>query len=96
MFQFFLEILFIYIFFFFFFHCYYYCSSTFANGAKQFVVQEAFDTTKSVFLYFSSFTPITKVGVLSLAGAEIITFLAPFRFIIKKKIKNKNKNKTSF
>ena len=41
-------------------------------------VQEALDTTIISLVYLSSLTPITKVGVsLSLAGAEITTFLAP-------------------
>ncbi|MNE36560.1 hypothetical protein D3C80_1303730 [compost metagenome] len=49
---------------------------TLANGAKQFVVQDAFETTKSVALASVWFTPITNIGA-SADGAEIITFLAP-------------------
>ena len=48
------------------------------RGARQFVVHEAFETTVISLVYSVLFTPITNVGVtLSLAGAVIITFLAP-------------------
>ena len=51
---------------------------TFASGAKQLVVHEAFDTTFMPGSYSVWFTPITNVGVsLSFAGADITTFLAP-------------------
>lgn len=46
-------------------------------GAKQLVVQEALDTMLSSGFTNSWFTPYTKVGVASLAGAERITLLAP-------------------
>src|SRR5687767_11521394 len=51
---------------------------TFATGPRQFVVQEAFDTI-TCFLgsYFSWLTPITIVMSSPLAGAEMMTFLAP-------------------
>ena len=52
--------------------------TTLARGAKQLVVQEALETTTISFVYVSRLTPHTKVGVsLSLAGAEMMTFLAP-------------------
>jgi hypothetical protein len=50
---------------------------TFARGARQFVVQEALDTTVRSFVYFSWFTPITNIGTASFGGAEMITFLQP-------------------
>jgi len=50
---------------------------TLAKGAKQLVVHEAFDTIYNSFLYVFSLTPITNIGVLSLAGADMIHFLAP-------------------
>ena len=46
-------------------------------GARPFVVHDAHETKFSVPLYSSAFTPMTMVWVLSLAGAEYITFLAP-------------------
>ena len=47
--------------------------ATFASGAKQLVVHEAFDTTSMLLLsYFFSFTPITNMGA-SLEGAEMMT-----------------------
>jgi hypothetical protein len=46
------------------------------NGAKQFVVHEALETTVSLELYFVWFTPITYIGTESFGGAEIITFFA--------------------
>ena len=64
---------------------------TLANGAKQLVVQEAFETTEGSyviiispgvnllfmsFLYCSWLTPITNMGA-SADGAEITTRLAP-------------------
>src|SRR3989338_3256015 len=52
--------------------------NTFANGARQFVVHDAFEITLWSFgSYFSSFTPMTIVMSSPSAGAEIITFLAP-------------------
>merc|ERR1719313_928937 len=51
--------------------------TTFARGARQLVVQEALETTVSAPVYFVLFTPITYIGVLSLGGAEIMTFLQP-------------------
>lgn len=47
--------------------------ATFASGAKQLVVHEAFDTTSMLLLsYFFSLTPITNMGA-SLEGAEMMT-----------------------
>ena len=52
--------------------------NTFANGAKQFVVQEAFEMTWwFAGSYLSSLTPITIVISSLFAGAEMITFFAP-------------------
>ena len=48
-----------------------------ANGAKQFVVHEAFEIICNSFLYSLWFTPIQNIGVWSLGGADITTFLAP-------------------
>jgi hypothetical protein len=52
---------------------------TLANGAKQFVVHEAFETIDiDLESYILLLTPITNIGVsLSFGGAEIITFFAP-------------------
>merc|ERR1719181_1312646 len=50
---------------------------TLASGARQFVVQEALETTVSAPVYFVLFTPITYMGTASLGGAEMITFLQP-------------------
>jgi hypothetical protein len=50
---------------------------TLAKGAKQFVVQEAFDKILISSVSSLWFTPITNIGVSSLEGAERITFLAP-------------------
>merc|ERR1719393_251018 len=49
------------------------------SGARPFVVHEAHETTAIVSESYSSvFTPTTMVGVsASLAGAEMMTFLAP-------------------
>ncbi len=47
-----------------------------ANGAKQLVVHDAFDTMVSDGLTSIWFTPITNIGAV-LDGAEITTFLAP-------------------
>ena len=47
-----------------------------AIGARQFVVHEALEKTKSSFVITFSFTPNTTVFA-SGDGAEIITFLAP-------------------
>ena len=49
---------------------------TFAIGARQLVVQEAFENTKSSSVITSLFTPNTTV-LASGEGAEITTFLAP-------------------
>ena len=45
---------------------------TLARGARQFVVQEALETTCRLGSYFSWFTPITNMGA-SAEGAEMIT-----------------------
>src|SRR5512142_2893853 len=50
--------------------------NTLATGARQLVVQEAAETMVSP-LYAVWFTPYTNIGVLSLEGADITTFLAP-------------------
>merc|ERR1719230_1016688 len=49
------------------------------SGARPLVVHEAQETTSiDAGSYSSSFTPTTRVGVsASLAGAEMMTFLAP-------------------
>lgn len=49
---------------------------TFANGARQLVVQLALETTSMLGVYVFSFTPITNIGA-SADGADITTFLAP-------------------
>src|SRR5579863_438844 len=47
-------------------------------GARQLVVQEAFETTWCCLgSYLSWLTPMTSVGQSPLAGALMITFLAP-------------------
>ena len=51
--------------------------STFATGDRQFVVQLAFDTTRSSAVSVSSFTPKTMVLSALSPGAEISTRLAP-------------------
>ena len=51
-------------------------SITLAIGAKQFVVHEALEKTKSSFVITLSFTPNTTV-LASGDGAEITTFFAP-------------------
>merc|ERR1719161_2539511 len=51
--------------------------TTFASGARQFVVQDAFETTVSAPVYFVLFTPMTYIGTASLGGAEMMTFLQP-------------------
>jgi hypothetical protein len=51
--------------------------STLATGARQLVVQEAFETTVMSLVYLPSLTPITKMGASSFGGAEMIAFLAP-------------------
>src|SRR3954469_23138438 len=52
--------------------------STFATGARQFVVHDALEITVWFSLsYASSFTPRASVTSAPLAGAEMITFLAP-------------------
>lgn len=50
---------------------------TLAIGARQLVVQEAFETTSMSGVYLSLLTPMTKVGISSLGGAEMITLRAP-------------------
>ena len=53
---------------------------TFEMGARQLVVQLALDTICVLGSSVSWLTPITNIGVsLSLAGAEMMTFLAPPR-----------------
>src|SRR6201994_5141897 len=53
-------------------------SRTLAIGATQLVVQEALEMIAwFAASYLSSLTPITIVMSSSLAGAEMITFLAP-------------------
>ena len=47
-----------------------------ARGARQLVVQEAFDTMFWDGSYVSWLTPITNIGA-SPDGAEMTTFLAP-------------------
>merc|ERR1719326_417970 len=50
----------------------------FTSGARPLVVHDAQETTAIEVSYSSSFTPTTSVGVsASLAGAEMMTFLAP-------------------
>src|SRR3954470_12265215 len=52
--------------------------ATFANGARQFVVHDAFEMASCLLLsYWSSFTPRTIVRSGSVAGAEMTTFFAP-------------------
>ncbi|CAL4120201.1 unnamed protein product, partial [Meganyctiphanes norvegica] len=48
-------------------------SRTFTTGARQFVVQEALDTTVMLLSYFSRLTPQTNIGA-SAEGAEMMTF----------------------
>ena len=50
---------------------------TLAIGARQFVVQEALETKFMSFVYLSKLTPQTNIGVASLDGADMMTFLAP-------------------
>merc|ERR1719409_2608558 len=51
---------------------------TFTRGARPLVVHDAHDTTAIEVSYSSSLTPTTRVGAsASLAGAEMMTFLAP-------------------
>merc|ERR1719311_749508 len=51
---------------------------TFTSGARPLVVHDAHDTTAIEVSYSSSLTPTTRVGVsASLAGADMMTFLAP-------------------
>ena len=49
---------------------------TFAIGARQFVVQDALETTFMSGVYLSRLTPQTNIGA-SLDGAEMTTFFAP-------------------
>ena len=51
--------------------------STLAMGARQLVVQEALDTKFMSVVYLSRLTPHTNMGVSSLEGADMMTFLAP-------------------
>ena len=50
---------------------------TLAMGARQLVVQEALETKVMSLVYLSRFTPQTNMGVSSLEGADMMTFLAP-------------------
>merc|ERR1719164_241254 len=51
---------------------------TFTSGARPLVVHDAHETTAMEVSYSSWLTPTTRVGVsASLAGAEMMTFLAP-------------------
>ena len=52
--------------------------NTCANGARQFVVQDAADIITSLLLIDLWFTPYTMVLSAFLHGAETITFFAPF------------------
>src|SRR5487761_17611 len=59
-------------------------TSTFATGARQFVVQEAFETTWCFAgSYAFSFTPSTNVQSGSVAGAVINTFLTDPRICLR-------------
>ena len=49
---------------------------TFASGAKQLVVQDAFEMTWYFESYLSRLTPTTNIGA-SAEGAEMTTFFAP-------------------
>src|SRR3954454_3063596 len=51
--------------------------STLASGPRQFVVQDALEMMFWLPSYLSSFTPMTMVMSSSVAGAEMMTFLAP-------------------
>merc|ERR1719337_679898 len=51
--------------------------TTFASGARQFVVHDALLTTWMSDLYSVWFTPQTNIGTSSFGGAEMITFLQP-------------------
>ena len=46
-------------------------------GARQLVVQEALETNFMSGVYLSRLTPQTNMGVSSLEGADMMTFLAP-------------------
>src|SRR4051812_15481404 len=50
--------------------------STFATGARQLVVHDAFEIIACP-LYVLSLTPNTNIGVSSFDGADMMTFLAP-------------------
>ena len=50
---------------------------TLASGPRQFVVHEALEMMFWLPSYLSSFTPMTMVMSSSVAGAEMMTFLAP-------------------
>src|SRR5579864_233659 len=59
-------------------------TSTFATGARQFVVHEAFETTWCFAgSYVFSFTPSTSVQSGSVAGAVINTFLTGPRICLR-------------
>ena len=51
--------------------------STLTSGARQFVVQDALETNCVPRTYFSRLTPVTNIGVSSLEGADMTTYLAP-------------------
>ncbi|CPU66248.1 Uncharacterised protein [Mycobacteroides abscessus] len=52
--------------------------SALASGARQFVVHDAFEMMWcAAGSYWSEFTPMTNVASSFLAGAEMMTFLAP-------------------
>merc|ERR1719316_137700 len=51
--------------------------TTFASGARQFVVHDALLTTSLSDVYSVLFTPMTNMGTSSFGGAEMITFLQP-------------------
>src|SRR6201995_1343497 len=59
-------------------------SSTFANGARQLVVQDALEMTLwALGSYLFSFTPRTTVRSSLVAGAEMMTFLTvPWRWAL--------------
>ena len=50
--------------------------TTLTSGAKQFVIEDPFETTVSLPVYLSSLTPTTNIGA-SVDRVAIITFLAP-------------------
>ena len=62
-----------------------------ATGAKQFVVQEPLEIILWSFFNSLLLTPCTKVKSTSLAGAEIITFLAPAWICLPAEVLSKKK-----